>query len=928
MQDSGANTIEAFSRVDSLHFPITEAKGTTGVLNLLSDNVRPNQLTYDILDRVITTTRPDLTATTMEYGFGPDRDGNIQFKTKSVDGNGIRTEKYTNVRILLKAIKSQYSQGSDVWTSYTYNPVDELITVKEDLGNMIFATYDRMGRKTSLKHPDTGLITYQYDLNDNPIQVVTANLTPGNGIKYTYDRERVIKITYPTNTQNNVTITYGAAGAAFYTAGRVNKQVDVTGTQEFFYNPLGALVKNKRLIISTDTVPLTFITEWTYDTWNRLTGMIYPDLEKLSYNYNVGGLLNRMSGIKGSTTYNYLTKKGYDKFEQRVYMLYGNLTEMTYTYEADRRRLKILNAKTAAGRVIMDDVYTFDKEDNILRIMNNAPVPPSNLMGGKSDYQYSYDDLYRLTNTAGDFRNINQQNRYTLGMGYNSVFSILNKNQVHQFKGLTDINWSPRNQTTYNNNYNYDPAGKPHAPVHIGTASYTYDAAGNQTGWRDDISAQRRVIEWDEENRIKTITDDGQRFRYAYDASGHRVLKSVGSGQKIKVNGRLVNDTTYGIGNFKIYVNPYMEVRSGSFTKHFYIEGGRITSKYVEGTNPPNKLEGFQFYFHSDHVGNSSFITDRLGEVYQHLEYFPYGESFIDEHGNQERTHYLYNGKELDDETRLYYYGARYYDSRASVWESVDPLINNDNNMSPYVYCRDNPIKLSDPDGRSAEAKLGYDKQTKSKTIFITENIVFYGGAATPERCENIRKGMEDAWNAAASKVTVRVDAKGYVNPSQNGGVEYKVKYVIRTKIVTTEDKAKQMATKNDKDKNISLNFIRVEDGGSEASKYSVIGVEGGNGGWLNINQPLETTTGGHEMGHGLGRGHTNEVAGKTPDIMVPIGAVTDPAARRVSAEDVIEPLRGGFTDGKRRIGTTNNPIFDAGGKQTQGVGKGSEDGK
>lgn len=489
-------------------------------------------------------------------------------------------------------------------------------------------------------------------------------------------------------------------------------------------------------------------------------------------------------------------------------------------------------------------------------------------------------------------------------------------------KGNDDNTWEPRNKTTYNYNYNYNPAGKPHAPVQIGTATYTYDAGGNQTGFRDDVSAQRRLIEWDEENRIKTITDNGVLFRYAYDASGHRVLKSLGQGQKIRVNGKLVNDTTKGLGNFKIYVNPYMEVRSGSFTKHFYIEGGRITSKYIAGTNPPNNLEFFQFYFHSDHVGNSSFITDRLGEVYQHLEYFPFGETFIDEHGNQERTRYLYNGKELDDETRLYYYGARYYDARTSLWESVDPLINKDNNMSPYVYCNNNPIKMNDPDGRSGEAVI--NKSTK--TITVTQTLIFYGGAATKERSTKIAKGIQDAWNAANAKV--KVNANGDVNPSK-GGVEYKVVFIVESKTVS-EAVATKMAEQN---KDVKNNFIRVENGGSaDPSKYSVEGVDGGNGGWFNTNQPVETTTGAHEIGHGYGLGHDDHFdasKGQAPDIMVPLSDTKDKgASRRVTDKDVLTILQGGFTKGVRKIGKATNPIFNAGGVQTSGKGKLSDDSK
>jgi RHS repeat-associated protein len=67
-------------------------------------------------------------------------------------------------------------------------------------------------------------------------------------------------------------------------------------------------------------------------------------------------------------------------------------------------------------------------------------------------------------------------------------------------------------------------------------------------------------------------------------------------------------------------------------------------------------------------------VTDAAGEVYQHLEYFAFGETFVDEHSNTDRTPYLFNGKELDEETELYYYGARYYDASTSIFLSVDPM--------------------------------------------------------------------------------------------------------------------------------------------------------------------------------------------------------------------------------------------------------------
>jgi RHS repeat-associated protein len=112
-----------------------------------------------------------------------------------------------------------------------------------------------------------------------------------------------------------------------------------------------------------------------------------------------------------------------------------------------------------------------------------------------------------------------------------------------------------------------------------------------------------------------------------------------------------------------------------------------------------DSYEQYQYFYHPDHLGSSSFITNTEGEVVQHIEYVPYGEVFIEERNNVWNTPYLFNAKEFDEETGLYYYGARYYDARLAIWYGVDALAENYPNMSPYNYCVGNPVKLIDPDG-------------------------------------------------------------------------------------------------------------------------------------------------------------------------------------------------------------------------------------
>ena len=114
----------------------------------------------------------------------------------------------------------------------------------------------------------------------------------------------------------------------------------------------------------------------------------------------------------------------------------------------------------------------------------------------------------------------------------------------------------------------------------------------------------------------------------------------------------------------------------------------------------PDNYENLQFFYHPDHLGSSSFITNLDGEVVQHIEYVPFGEVFIEERNNVWNTPYLFNAKEFDEETGMYYYGARYYEPRLSLWMSTDPMQGNYPNTATYCYAFNNPIIYVDPDGK------------------------------------------------------------------------------------------------------------------------------------------------------------------------------------------------------------------------------------
>ena len=191
-----------------------------------------------------------------------------------------------------------------------------------------------------------------------------------------------------------------------------------------------------------------------------------------------------------------------------------------------------------------------------------------------------------------------------------------------------------------------------------------------------------------------------------------------------------------------------------------------MTRSAIDGNFKPNDdYERMQFYYHPDHLGSSSYITNLDGEVSQHIEYVPFGEVFIEERNNTWNTPYLFNAKEFDEETGMYYYGARYYEPRLSLWMTVDPMEENLPSSSTYSYAANNPIRFIDMEG-----KIPFDKSvahTRISSRFgirkhpITGELKGHGGidlatAGTGHDVHVLADGVvkKVGWN-------VKVDSKG-----------------------------------------------------------------------------------------------------------------------------------------------------------------------
>ena len=118
------------------------------------------------------------------------------------------------------------------------------------------------------------------------------------------------------------------------------------------------------------------------------------------------------------------------------------------------------------------------------------------------------------------------------------------------------------------------------------------------------------------------------------------------------------------------------------------------------GYIPNDTTKEETFFYHSDHLGSTSYITDDKANITQYDAYLPYGELLVDEHSSSEELPYKFNGKQFDEETGLYYYGARYLNPVTSLWYGVDPLVREDPENSSYIVSGNNTLKYIDPDGR------------------------------------------------------------------------------------------------------------------------------------------------------------------------------------------------------------------------------------
>jgi RHS repeat-associated protein len=802
----GAVEFDALGRAVKEWYPIEEPLGTIGTYNTGVDGVNPTQYAWSLTDRITQIIAPNGSTTSISYGYDDgSRFGTIMFLVTRTDPLGNVRLAYSDIRDNLLASEVSHN-GTMLRTSYTYNPLQELLQTIDPAGNTSTNTYDLLGRRTSTETPDGGLVTFTYDLASQVTGKVTPNLRASGGqVSYSYDYNRLTGITYPDGTPN-VAYAYGGPGAADNGAGRIVQIDDGARSQVRAFGPLGEVVSETTTmqvhnLNSATEERLTWTTTFEYETWGRPRTINYPDGEVVTYDYDSGGLTDSMAGFTSTMTttapYTYITRMEYDKFLARRFQETGNGVATEIRYNPETRWLERMMSN-GPGRAIQDVTYGYDLVGNVLTANNAAPVPVTSLMGGTSQQTFVYDDLYQLVQATGVYEFAPRKHRdYSYDVVYDELTgNIIQKNQTDTI--FNNPKGTPQFPTTYSQVYDY--AAAPHQPTHIGVRSYTYDANGNLTGWTHDRNGTNRTVTWDAENRVTSVADQGSTTRYTYDDENVLGIERGPQGETSFVNryytvhNGAVGWKDYWIGTERIATQRQM---SGDDEGDTDVEADLTLSDSVgisATVATTDTVAGPHLYFyHKDLLSSTSFVTDRTGKIYEYLLYFPSGEQWVQEHSDVYRTPYLYADNYLDKFRVLYNTGARWYASQEQMLYSPDPSlvqapsgpIDDPALLAAYTYAENNPMRLVDRSGL-----VPVDAQNAFRAAFAGPN-----GRPDPAKVRQFNALVQQAAAKqleanAATRLLAKIAAnpKGTFKSGYLAFAKFSAKPLVEVKLTKTPD--------------------------------------------------------------------------------------------------------------------------------------------
>jgi len=437
-------------------------------------------------------------------------------------------------------------------------------------------------------------------------------------------------------------------------------QPDVAEIYRYVYDNAERLITTRYKLGTSDTITLATN---SYDELGRLTTKLRhnnTDTEQNEYNVR-----------------NWTTKIKSGAFEENMYYnsnsvgatpcYNGNISYSTWTY----------------GSVNKGYSYSYDRLNRLLE--SRSKKGTSSQVDDSFDENFDYDKQGNILilNRWKDQEYIDQMTLTYNGNQLKSVYDDYGSQDLYDTK-------------EYNNGANYN--GGP-------DIEFYYDKNGNMTKDKDrnivtiryNILNLPDIVQFVNGNQIvNRYAANGRKLGAEYITKVTHIILPIEKDTVCNWNigsGLITQNGTAYIDNKEYNTtdgNPYLNVLSRVHNPEGYVSYN--TSPYT----------GF-IYFRKDHLGNIREVWHAASnKTIQVTQYYPSGLPWATTPADNLSTQpYKYNGKEFVEMSGYngLDYGARIYFVDRNGWGSVDPLAEMYYSVSPYVYCKGNPVNYIDPNG-------------------------------------------------------------------------------------------------------------------------------------------------------------------------------------------------------------------------------------
>ncbi len=627
---------------------------------------------------------------------------------------------------------------------FNYNPVGDNTKVYSSLPNDWERnyTYDLLGRRLTYTEGELAeSLTYNGgNLSTHSQSWLENGNTQTKTTTYHYNAHRLDSVSY----DDALTTIYH-----YDQYGRVDSLYDESGVVCYQYGKMGEITKETRIYaLPFLSQPISLTTQFRYDSWGRVDSIFYPDGERLKYQYDLGG---QLQSITNNSNYTYLDNVTYDRFGAKVSQEYGNGLVTNYSYNNLTRRLSGITTMDGNSQV-SSFAYTYDNVGNVTQVTSVCPW----LTNRNFTETFTYDASDQLTAATET-----QHQGYQLAVSYGNWGKITSYSlaQADLQNNTTQSEIQAYTYPVYNSLQDaqtlFAPAQRTITDANNNMATETLSFGINGSLKKREVQAQPQTSYteyylFNSAANLKAYSNNGLDFAYyGYNASNTRTYKISMLNANTWVNGQ-PEPLSLQLQQAMFYPNAYLNFNhNGEYTKHYYNGSERIASRLgdaqpesfvissndrlgfrtmqadqqaraellevVEAGDVPIETPSVDvttlqvsgnpddiFYYHTNHLGSTAFITDNNTNIHQGFLYAPFGEITTEydiNFGYNVLPKYSFNAKELDEETGMYYYEARYY--KPPVFTSRDPMYEKYPTFSPYTYCANNPVKYVDPSGRA-----------------------------------------------------------------------------------------------------------------------------------------------------------------------------------------------------------------------------------